>query len=311
MRVRLLDRVALESDLRVALETRRAPASLPARGHRLRREPGRGRGAGALASTRRAGSWRPVEFIPVAEESDLIVILGAWVIEEACEQIRRWREAHPAQLGVRVSVNVSARQLSPALVDTVAAALERERRPAISARARDHREPADRAHGVRARGAGGPRAARRVDRARRLRHRLFVARLPQRVSAQPTQARPLVHLRAGPRSPQRQDRRRHDRHGSRAGHDRGGRGRRDRRPARGASPARLRLRAGLSCSPARSRPRRSSDGSAAPTSTTARSPPRRHPGQIHAPGRAARPDAWRTRTGGSRSRSGGWPAGCS
>ncbi len=50
--------------------------------------------------------------------------LGAWVIEEACAQIRRWRDADPARLGVRVSVNVSARQLSPALIETVSAALE-------------------------------------------------------------------------------------------------------------------------------------------------------------------------------------------
>ncbi|MDQ2896770.1 MAG: EAL domain-containing protein [Actinomycetota bacterium] len=62
--------------------------------------------------------------MPVAEESELIVALGAWVIEEACAQIRRWHDAHSAQLGVRVSVNVSAPQLSPVLIETVTAALE-------------------------------------------------------------------------------------------------------------------------------------------------------------------------------------------
>ena len=71
------------------------------------------------------GRLGPGEFIAVAERSDLIVELGAWVIDEACAQIRRWRDAHPARLGLRVSVNVSARQLSPALVATVSAALAR------------------------------------------------------------------------------------------------------------------------------------------------------------------------------------------
>ena len=118
MRVRLLDRVALESDLRAALDTRRAAPALPAggHGHRRRRWPPSRRWSAGSIPTR--GLLGPAEFIAVAEESDLIVSLGTWVIEEACEQIRRWRDAHPARLGVRVSVNVSARQLSPQLVDT-------------------------------------------------------------------------------------------------------------------------------------------------------------------------------------------------
>jgi diguanylate cyclase (GGDEF)-like protein len=124
MRDRLLDRVKLESDLRAGLE----------RGELLLLyQPLVTASEGRLAAVEALVRWEhptrgllsPLEFIGVAEESDLIVSLGSWVIEEACEQIRRWRDAHPARLGVRVSVNVSARQLSPALVDTVAVALER------------------------------------------------------------------------------------------------------------------------------------------------------------------------------------------
>jgi diguanylate cyclase (GGDEF)-like protein len=124
MRVRLLDRVAIEADLRAGLD----------RGElRLFYQPVVTTADLSLAAVEALVRWQhptrgllgPGEFINLAEESDLIIALGAWVIEEACEQIQRWRDAHPAQLGVRVSVNVSARQLSPALVDTVAAALAR------------------------------------------------------------------------------------------------------------------------------------------------------------------------------------------
>ncbi|MEP4544570.1 MAG: GGDEF domain-containing response regulator [Saccharospirillum sp.] len=50
----------------------------------------------------------PIEFIPVAVRSGLIVPLGCWVIEAACKQLQLWREAG---LNVPVSVNVSPRQL--------------------------------------------------------------------------------------------------------------------------------------------------------------------------------------------------------
>ncbi len=124
MRARVLDRVALESDLRAGIERDEL---------RLLYQPVVTTTDGTLAAVEALVRWEhpqrgllgPGEFIPVAEESDLIVTLGSWVIDEACKQIRRWRDQHPARLGVRVSVNVSARQLSPALVDHVAAALER------------------------------------------------------------------------------------------------------------------------------------------------------------------------------------------
>src|SRR5207248_715349 len=65
-----------------------------------------------------------IEFIPIAEETGLIVPLGAWVIEEACRQSRLWSE----ELGIRtppISVNLSPRQVSDAgLVSTVRNALE-------------------------------------------------------------------------------------------------------------------------------------------------------------------------------------------
>ncbi|HUP84402.1 MAG TPA: EAL domain-containing protein [Acidimicrobiales bacterium] len=65
----------------------------------------------------------PFEFIPLAEQSGLIVPIGAWVIEEACRQIAIWESSFPDRPPLIISVNVSARQFGPALTDTVRRAL--------------------------------------------------------------------------------------------------------------------------------------------------------------------------------------------
>jgi diguanylate cyclase (GGDEF)-like protein len=68
----------------------------------------------------------PVEFIPVAEETGQIGAIGAWVLQEACLQVRRWIEAGHAP--IRVGVNISAAQFHEVgLVDNVRRALEAAR----------------------------------------------------------------------------------------------------------------------------------------------------------------------------------------
>jgi EAL domain-containing protein (putative c-di-GMP-specific phosphodiesterase class I) len=69
------------------------------------------------------GTVSPAKFIPIAEQSGLIVPIGAWVMREACVAAARWRRA-PAGRGLQVAVNLSPRQLgSVDLLDVVSEAL--------------------------------------------------------------------------------------------------------------------------------------------------------------------------------------------
>ncbi|MEZ5171761.1 MAG: PAS domain S-box protein [Acidimicrobiia bacterium] len=70
------------------------------------------------------GLVSPVDFINLAEETGLIVRLGAWVLDEVCRQAAVWQAQAPADDPFVVTANLSARQLSnAALVDQVASAL--------------------------------------------------------------------------------------------------------------------------------------------------------------------------------------------
>ncbi len=65
------------------------------------------------------GLISPVQFIPLAEETDLILIIGRWVLETACAQIKAWKNLPLAQ-NLSVAVNVSAKQFyQPGFVNEV------------------------------------------------------------------------------------------------------------------------------------------------------------------------------------------------
>lgn len=59
------------------------------------------------------GMVSPMEFIPVAEDSGLIIPLGNWIVEAACKQLVKWAES-PATAHLNVAINVSARQFQQA-----------------------------------------------------------------------------------------------------------------------------------------------------------------------------------------------------
>lgn len=88
---------------------------------------GRLRGAEALIRWQRADGTlvSPAEFIPVAEETGLIVPMGLWVLDTALEHLARWQRRTPA-FTHSIAVNVSARQFhQPDFVDQVRQRLQR------------------------------------------------------------------------------------------------------------------------------------------------------------------------------------------
>ena len=99
--------------------------------------------ASTTADHRRRGAvrWRhpdrgvvnPTDFIPLAEETGLIVPLGRWVLEQACRQARAWDASAGVPRGLTINVNVSARQLQePDFVDDVRRILGHTRSAAVA-----------------------------------------------------------------------------------------------------------------------------------------------------------------------------------
>lgn len=111
MRDQVMTRLQLETDLRRAIERQE---------FQLHYQPivclETGKVAGFEALVRwhhpQRGLVSPIEFIPVAEETDLILPLSRWIIQEACNQIRCWQKQFPKDPPLLVSVNFSGRQFS-------------------------------------------------------------------------------------------------------------------------------------------------------------------------------------------------------
>src|SRR5215213_11538154 len=71
------------------------------------------------------GLVHPAEFIPVAEETGLIVPIGRWVLIEACTRIREWQKQFPREEPLTIGVNLSVKQFSqPDLIELITRAIE-------------------------------------------------------------------------------------------------------------------------------------------------------------------------------------------
>jgi EAL domain-containing protein (putative c-di-GMP-specific phosphodiesterase class I) len=124
------ERLELETDLRRALQ----------RGELLLHfQPQMDLASGEVLAVEALLRWRhprrglvpPAEFIPLAEETGLILPIGRWVLEEACRQARAWQDLRPSAAPLVVGVNLSPRQfVQPDLVDQVRRALSAADLPA-------------------------------------------------------------------------------------------------------------------------------------------------------------------------------------
>ena len=117
------------------------------------------------------GPVSPAEFVPIAEDTGLIVPLGQRVLEQACEQLGRWLAANPSAhlADEREPLRPPAARARPGRQRP---GRHRGRRPpAVVADPRAHRVGAPRRQRARAPPAPPPQGPRRADRHRRLRHR--------------------------------------------------------------------------------------------------------------------------------------------
>ena len=127
MEATLLEVLALENDLNHALEREELVVH-----YQPVMDIKSGRIVGGEALLRwqhpERGLVGPDEFIPLAEETGLIVPIGEWVLRKACAQAKEWQEAGLGAM--RVAVNLSARQVEhPGLVQLVAEVLKETRLP--------------------------------------------------------------------------------------------------------------------------------------------------------------------------------------
>ncbi len=125
MHTAMVERLELEGELRLAL--RRNELRLDYQPI-VRLVDGRIEGVEALVRWQHPerGLLQPDDFIPIAEDSRLVVPLGRWVLEEACRQAMLWEAALPSDRAPAVSVNLSGVELAAADTPAFVASILRQ-----------------------------------------------------------------------------------------------------------------------------------------------------------------------------------------
>jgi len=122
MHARAVNRLKLESELRHALEKKQ---------FRLHYQPIVKLGTNTIAGFEALLRWQhpeqglisPYKFLAIAEDLGLLVAIGQWQFRQVCTQLRAWESDFPAIRSIRVSLNISPRQLAdPGFVKSVEAA---------------------------------------------------------------------------------------------------------------------------------------------------------------------------------------------
>jgi diguanylate cyclase (GGDEF)-like protein/PAS domain S-box-containing protein len=123
LRESAINRLEMEGELRSALEQHE---------FRLHYQPIRALETGRLIGFEALLRWSsptrglvaPADFIPLAEETGLIIPIGAWVLRQACRQARQWQQLFPSDPPLAINVNLSGRQFAhPHLLEEIQAAL--------------------------------------------------------------------------------------------------------------------------------------------------------------------------------------------
>ena len=111
MRTQVVNKLQLETDLRRAIESQE---------FLLYYQPIVSLKTGKIAGFESLVRWQhptrglvsPVEFIPIAEETGLIIPMSQWILQESCRQMRVWQEQFPLNPPLMISVNLSLEQFS-------------------------------------------------------------------------------------------------------------------------------------------------------------------------------------------------------
>jgi diguanylate cyclase (GGDEF)-like protein/PAS domain S-box-containing protein len=119
MHARAISRLQLENDLRYALERKELEVYY---------QPIINLDGGSISGFEALIRWNhpvrgmvsPADFIPVAEDTELIIPIGHWVLFEACRQVREWQTLYPFAKPLTISVNLSGKQFKqPDLVGQI------------------------------------------------------------------------------------------------------------------------------------------------------------------------------------------------